>query len=222
MENLSLSGRYSYASEGKLAQDVRRVDLILEDQQPTYDYSVDTSADFIRDNGWFGTGRSFIKALLCLLTYHQPKSFDNDALVHTSNDWLKQGNSKNYHHFFPKAYMRKKLGRDEWTVNHIANITIVDDFLNKRKIKDKPPATYMEKFAESNPNLTETMESHLIDLDGFGVWENDYDRFFRERCEAFAKELEQRVIPQPVDARGQAVQTDDFEDVESEQSAAQG
>ncbi len=179
---ISLSGRYSYASEGKLAQDVRRVDLILKDQQPTYDYSVNTSADFIRDNGWFGTGRSFIKALLCLLTYHQPKSFDNDALVHTSNDWLKQGNSKNYHHFFPKAYMRKKLGKDEWTVNHIANITIVDDFLNKRKIKDKPPATYMETFAESNPNLSETMESHLIDLDDFGVWENDYDRFFRQRC----------------------------------------
>jgi hypothetical protein len=200
---ISLSGRYSYACEGKLAQDVRRVDLILEDQQPTYDYSVDTSADFIRDNGWLGTGRSFIKALLCLLTYHQPKSLDNDALVHTSNDRINQGNSKNYHHFFPKADMRKKLGRDEWTVNHIANITIVDDFLNKRKIKDKPPATYMEKFAESNPNLVETMESHLIDLDGFGVWENDYGRFSWERCEAFAKELEQRVIPPPVDARGQ-------------------
>lgn len=85
---ISLSGRYSYASEGKLAQDVRRVDLILEYQQPTYDHYVDTSADFIRDNGWLGTGRSFIKALLCLLTYHQPKSFDNDALVYTSNDRL--------------------------------------------------------------------------------------------------------------------------------------
>lgn len=217
---VSLSGRYSYASEGKLAQDVRRVDLILKGEQPTYDYPVDTSTDFVQGNGWFGTNRSFVKAIICLLTYHQPKSFDNDAIVHMSNDWLKQGNSKNYHHFFPKSYMREKLGKDDWRVNHVANITIVDDFLNKRKIKAKPPATYMEEFKKSNPKLHETLKSHLINTDTFGVWENDYEMFFKSRCEVISKELEKRVIPQPVDAQGQDVHTDDFEDVDIEQEPA--
>ena len=160
-----------------------------------------------------------MKAILCLLTYHQPKSFDNDAIVHMSNDWLKQGNSKNYHHFFPKVYMRRELGKDDWRVNHVANITIVDDFLNKRRIKDKPPGTYMGEFERSNPNLVETMKSHLIDVNTFGVWENDLERFFQERCEALSRELGERVIPQPIDARGQNVQTDDFESVELQQSA---
>jgi hypothetical protein len=77
----------------------------------------------------------------------------------------------------------------------------------------------MEKFDSSNPNLAETMKSHIIDLDSFGVWENDYERFFQRRCEAISKELEKRVIPRPIDAQGQDVQTDDFEDVELEQSA---
>ena len=77
----------------------------------------------------------------------------------------------------------------------------------------------MEQFEDSNPNLAETKKTHMIDLERFGVWDNDYERFFRRRCEAISKELEERVIPQPVDAHGQDVQTDDFEDVELEQSA---
>ena len=30
------------------------------------------------------------------------------AEVNISNDWLKQANSRNYHHFFPKAYLRRQ------------------------------------------------------------------------------------------------------------------
>lgn len=216
---VSLSGRYSSSLETKLAQDIRRVDAILGGEQPAYDYAVDTSPEFIRDNGWFGTGRSFVKAFLCLLAHQQPESFDNGGSVNMRNDWLKQANSKNYHHFFPKAYMKKKQGKEDWRVNHIANITVVDDFLNKRKIRDKPPATYMREFKNSNPNLDETMKTHLIDLAQFGVWSNNFEKFFWERCKAISQELEKRVIVQPVDARGQAVHTDDFESVELEQTA---
>ena len=34
-------------------------------------------------------------------------------MVRISNDWLKQANSKNYHHFFPKAFLRRK-GYSDW------------------------------------------------------------------------------------------------------------
>lgn len=216
---ISLAGRYSYASEGRLAQDIRRVDRILKDEQPTYDYAVDVSPEFVLDNGWFSTGRSFVKAILCLLAYKEPKSFDNNAIVHMNNGWLKIAASRNYHHFFPKAYMRKQKGEDDWRVNHIANITIVDDFLNKRKIKDKAPATYMSSFKKSNLHLARTMKTHLIDLDRFGVWDNDFEKFLWRRCQAISKQLEQRVIPQPVDEHGQGVHTDDFEDPELEEYA---
>jgi hypothetical protein len=116
-----------------MAQDIRRVDAILDEKLPSYDYPVDTSADFVRDNGYFSAGRSYVKAIPCLLAYDEPKSFDNNALVRMSNDWLKQANSKNYHHFFPRAYLRRQ-GYKDWQANHVANITIVDDYLNKRKI----------------------------------------------------------------------------------------
>jgi hypothetical protein len=37
----------------------------------------------------------------------------DDSVVRISNDWLKQANSKSYHHFFPKAFLRRK-GYSDW------------------------------------------------------------------------------------------------------------
>ena len=215
---VALGGRYSYALESRLSQDIRKIDEILEGKLPSYETAIDTSDNFIRQNGWFATGRSYIKAILCVLAHKQPKSFVDDSVVTISNDWLKRGNSKNYHHFFPKSYL-KKQGVADGDINHIANITIVDDFLNKRLIRDKAPDRYMEDFAKENADLDRTMQSHLIRLDSYGVWENDYEKFIRRRCKAISRELVKRVIRQDIDELGQVVQTDDYEEAEYEGAA---
>jgi len=212
----SLSGRYSSAVESKLAQDIKRIDEILNDNLPKYDWSVDISPVFIQNNGWFSAGRSYIKALLCIYAYHQPKSFNDNSIVHISNYWLKQANSKNYHHFFPKSYLEKN-GEDYFYINHILNITIVDDFLNKREIKAKSPSIYMKHFEKINPSLEETMKTHLItDLELFGIWNNNFDTFFEERAKIVSKELEKRIIGQDIDKEKQPDLDDDFEETEIE------
>ena len=216
---VALGGRYSYSLESHLSQDIRKIDEILEGKLPSYETSIDTSENFIRQNSWFATGRSYIKAILCVLAHKQPKSFVDDSVVTISNDWLKRSNSKNYHHFFPKAYLKKQDLADV-DINHIANITIVDDFLNKRLIRDKSPDRYMQDFAKKNPDLDRTMRSHLIRLDSYGVWENDYEKFIRRRCKAISRELAKRVIRQDIDELGQAVHTDDYEEAEYEEAAA--
>jgi hypothetical protein len=198
-----------------LASDIRRVDNILNNVHPTYDYGVDTNADFIMQNGWFSASRSFCKAMLCLMAYRQPKSFNDGSLVNISNDWLQRANSKNYHHFFPRAFLKRK-GIDDSQANHIANITIVDDFLNKRLIQDKAPSKYLKQFAQENDDLSKTMKSHLIDLDTFGVWDDDYETFLRKRCVSLSKALATRIIKQAIDDRGQEVFTDDYEESEDE------
>jgi len=194
----ALGGRYSQAVESRLAQDVRKIDIIMSGRLPKYEWAVDTSPEFIKDNGWFSVGRAYIKALLCILAYQEPKSFIDNSIVRISNDWLKQANSKNYHHFFPKAYLKKRGVEDEY-VNHIANITIVDDFLNKREIRAQAPSRYMRRFARKNKALDKCMRTHLIRLDTFGVLENDYDKFFHRRCQALSRELKKRIIEQQVD-----------------------
>jgi hypothetical protein len=207
---ISLSGRYTSAVETKLAADIKRVDSILRDEEPTFDAGVDLTANSIEMNGFFSTGRSFIKAILCLFAYQQPESFASGAKVHIANDWLKRANSKNYHHFFPRSYL-KKQDEERFYINHIANITIVDDYLNKREIKTKAPSVYMKEFRKENRQLQQTMDTHLIDIDSFGIWEDDYDLFFRERCKIIARKLRSWVPKRPIDEVGSHQPDDDFD-----------
>jgi len=189
----SLGGRYSQSVETRLAQDVEKIEKILNNESPKYDWGVDISPKFIENNGWFSVGRAYIKALLCVLSYKEPKSFNDGSIVRISNDWLKQANSRNYHHFFPKAFLKKK-GIDDFHINHIANITIVDDFLNKREIRENPPSEYMKKFAKQNDNLDACMKTHLINPQSFGVYDDNFQKFFSKRCRAFSKELRKKII----------------------------
>jgi len=195
---VSLSERYSSGLETKLAQDIKRIDQILQNQLPRYDYKPDISKENIINNGWFSANRSFIKAILCLMAYQEPKSFNDNSIVRINNDWLKQANSRNYHHFFPRAYLRKQ-GEDEFYINHIVNITIVDDFLNKSRIRAQAPSKYMKTFQKENKDLKQAMETHLIDdLTDYGIWNDNYDAFFDKRAEKISQELERRIIPQKV------------------------
>ena len=190
----TINSRYSSGQEAKIAQDIKRIDSVLADESVNYDEVVDISPEAISNNGYFSAGRAYIKGLLCLLAYQQPKSFIDNALVIVNNNYLKQANSKNYHHFFPRAYLYKKGENDFW-VNHIANITIVDDFLNKRKIRDRAPSKYIKEFMKQNPELSEALQSHLIgDIDSFGIADDDYDTFFNMRVNNFCSELKKRII----------------------------
>jgi hypothetical protein len=191
---VSLSNRFSSGFENKVAQDLERMEAILEDKQPSYrGEEILLSLDDLRWR-WFSTGDAFCKAILCLYASFVPRSFNNDNLVTLDNSWLRTTTSKNYHHYFPRSYLTKQRDYPDWQANCILNITIVDDHLNKRTIRAKPPNEYMLSFVDSNPKLEETMMTHLIDdLDDFGVWDDDYDRFIEKRGQRVLEELNKRL-----------------------------
>lgn len=191
----SLSRRFTSGVEGKIALDLRRMDDILAEQPPTYrGEELSLTMDDLRWR-WFSTGDAFCKAILCLYTYFEPKSFASNGLVRIDNSWLMRVNSKNYHHFFPRRYLARADFQD-WQANTILNITIVDDYLNKRRIRAKPPGEYMQDFAEDNPALGSTMMTHLIDdMDAYGIWDNDYETFVEQRGQRVLKELIKRLYP---------------------------
>ena len=196
---VSLGGRYSQSLESRVAQDIGKIDRILKGKLPTYDWAVDVTAEFIEKNGYFSTSRSFVKAILCVLAHKEPKSFVDNSIVRLDNSYLKQANSKNYHHFFPKAWLEKQ-GEDADRINHVANITLVDDFLNKRLIRAQSPKTYMKAFIANNPSIDKCLATHLIKLNtSFGVLTDDYAKFFDARCRAISRELEKLIIPQAID-----------------------
>jgi len=189
---MSLSFRYSSSSESKLAQDIKRIDEILEKKRPNYeDVKVYLSSPKDLIETGFSAGSSYCKAILCLLAYREPKDFQDNGKVILDNSWLKVANSKNYHHFFPKAYLKKyNIGNE----NSLVNITLVSSDLNKRKIKAKAPSVYMQEFLDENEDLPNSIKSHLIDdLNNFGILTDDYLVFLEQRAKRIFSELKKRI-----------------------------
>ncbi|HET54054.1 MAG TPA: DUF262 domain-containing protein [Ignavibacteria bacterium] len=189
---MSLSFRYSSSTESKLAQDIKRIDEILKGNRPNYeDVKVYLSSPKDLIETGFSAGSSYCKAILCLLAYHEPKDFQDNGKVILDNSWLKVANSKNFHHFFPKAYLRKNNIGNE---NSLVNITLVSADLNKRKIKAKAPSIYIQDFLDENEELPTSIKSHLIDdLNNFGVTSDDYLVFLEKRANAIFNELKKRI-----------------------------
>ncbi len=188
---MSLSFRYSSSAESRLAQDIKRIDKILTDERPEYsDIKVylDSPQALIDTN--FSAGNSYCKAILCLLAYQEPKDFRDNGKVILDNSWLKVANSKNYHHFFPKAYLKGKTVLDS---NSLMNITLVSDHLNKRKIGAKAPSIYIGDFADQNGEINTALNSHFIDMKGYGIESNDYQQFLTTRAEKIFTHLKSRI-----------------------------
>lgn len=189
---ISLSYRYSSSTESKLAQDIKRIDQILKGERPNYDeikVFLNSPKDLI-DTG-FSAGSSYCKAVLCLLAFYEPKDFQNNGKVILDNSWLKMANSRNYHHFFPKSYLKKRgIGNE----NSIVNITLVGADLNKRKIRAKAPSIYIQDFMDENDGLPKSIKSHLIEnIDDFGIHSDDYSVFLEKRSTAIYKALKNRI-----------------------------
>jgi hypothetical protein len=207
----SIGGRYSSGVESKLASDIEKIDNIIRGKVIKYDWSINTTPEFIQENGWFSTGRSYIKAILSIMAAQGPLSFDDNAIVTIDNSWLKIASSKNYHHFFPKAYLKKtRKDLEEYYINHIANITIVDDYLNKNKIRAKAPSKYISTFQKDNPDIEKSLRTHLISsISDFGIPEDDYDTFFEKRLKMISKQLEKRIILTDADNHIESIDEDD-------------
>lgn len=188
----SLSFRYSSAAESKLAQDIKRIDKILVGERPNYDdvkVYLNSPQDLIDTN--FSTGNSYCKAVLCLLAYQEPKDFQTNGRVILDNSWLKVANSRNYHHFFPRAYLRKNNIGNE---NSLVNISLVSADLNKRKIRAQAPSIYVQNFLDENDDLDFSLKSHLIgDINNFGIKSDDYAVFLEKRAALIFKELKNRI-----------------------------
>lgn len=188
---MSLSFRYSSSTESKLAQDIKRIDSILAGERPEYSeikVDLDSPQSLIDTN--FSAGNSFCKAVLCLLAYQEPKDFQDNGRVILDNSWLKVASSKNYHHFFPKAYLR---GKTVLNSNSLVNITFVSDHLNKRKIGAKAPSQYIGDFRDENKRINKALQTHFIDIDGFGIESNDYQTFLQSRAKLIYAELKSRI-----------------------------
>lgn len=191
---VGLNWRYSGATETKIAEDLKKMNMILQEKMPKYPSGeLNVSAVDISET-WFTAGNSNIKAILCLFASHKPRNLDDDSDVILDNSNLKIATSRNYHHFFPRKYVERHCPSME--PNLIANITLIDAASNN-KIRAKAPSLYINELNTANSKLKSSLRSHLINSPkGFGIMEDDYEKFIEKRSAAIAEALNEALNPE--------------------------
>lgn len=190
------TSRYSGPIETNLNRDCQALAALAQGQPPAFDFAPNLDPDWlIRQE--FRANEALSKTVMAVLARERPVSFETNTAVDLDNSAMKLANSKNFHHIFPKAHLRRAgSGAAELSENSVANIALVDDFLNKARIRARPPADYLAEFRARNPRFAEAMRTHLIDVDeGAPVWANDYPAFLSRRGRAIVARLEALVAP---------------------------
>lgn len=130
------------------------------------------------------------KTFILLLAQSKSLNFIQDTNISLENV-LSQGNCKEFHHIFPKAYLKSLVDsfKDE-QINCPANFSILSRTDNN-KIKDQPPSKYRLEMPSNEQSLKNILVTHLCSIDMF---DDDYQRFIESRAELLlnrVKELSQ-------------------------------
>lgn len=174
----SFSTRYSASTDQKMDDDVEFIDLVLSNDFSGIDkYQTNLNLTQL-ENLKFSKSNSFVRAFLLLLAQQKPLDLTNGNIVDVGNA-LSQYNRKQYHHIFPRAYLKNKgLTNDQ--INKAVNFCILPATSN-RLISDKDPSDYFKSIIPQ-ANLDTILESNLVPTD-ITIYENDdYDKFYAERA----------------------------------------
>jgi hypothetical protein len=185
----SLGNRFTSGVGTKMMGDLHKIALIRKGDQPSYQgEEFHLSPESLAERR-FAINDAYSKAILCLLVSQGPRNLQNNGVVKVNNSWLRKSASKNIHHIFPKAWI-KKHGKPGWDANSVANIMIAEEYLNQRVIRTKSPAIYMSAFAEENLTLHECLLTQLIDRECFKALQaNDYYTFISQRAQTITEKI---------------------------------
>jgi hypothetical protein len=186
---VSLENRYGSGVARKMAVDLARIDRIAQGKRPSYtgeDFRI--TPELFMDRS-FAVNDSFSKAVLCLLASLRPRNLVNGGEIHVDNTWLGKSASRNIHHIFPKAYV-KKVGKKGWNVNALSNIMFADEHTNQKVILARAPSDYIADFKRRNPRLEETLATHLIDdVCLRALLRDDFETFTNHRAQLIADKI---------------------------------
>ena len=133
--------RFSSGVNERQATDIINLKQLRENEEFDFKYPpINIKIDFSTSN--FSSGNANSKILILLLNSMDPYSLLSGAKIDLSKV-LKKGSKHEYHHIFPKNYL-KKLGKTRSEINVLANICFLTRSDNN-SIKDADPAIYGQK-----------------------------------------------------------------------------
>lgn len=154
-----------------------------------FDVSLDTSF-FLKNS--FRMGSVATNTFILLLAQGKPLNFIQGTKI-SLQDVLSQGNRKEFHHIFPKAYLESLQKYKNDQINCLANFSLLARTDNN-KIKNQPPSQYRTEMPANAQTFQEIIATHLCPANAFT--DDNYDDFLVSRSEWLlqkAKELSKLV-----------------------------
>lgn len=194
-------GRYSGSLITTLNDDVRIITeaQTFEDALKYLEDRLRVSAAVTEDEflaRYDRAGNRFLRLLLYLLLFHRnaPDWVDGTRLGYDkTGSPVTAGFQPQWHHIYPRSVLRK-AGKSDDEIHALANITVLNEHTNVRKLANKEPWKYILKYKIARKAL----EAHLIPTDFIEVMEaedlkerwavDNYGDFLKKRAQLLAKE----------------------------------
>lgn len=179
----SLSGYFSGWNTGMMASDLGAVASFAAGRQQGIHVDANPPGPHIWIERQFRANNAHAKLLALVLAHNGPVDLltGNKVDVTRALSW---GNNKEFHHFFPQAFLKAKQ-EDRSRINCLANFVMLTSVSNKA-ISDRPPSQYLPEVENAaGAQLADWLAANLIPMDAFeAAKEDDFDGFLkaRSRC----------------------------------------
>jgi hypothetical protein len=177
----AVAGYFGGWNTGNMSSDQKAVQLFASGQASDIDSVVQNPGAGIWTAQQFRSNAAHSKILILLLAFKKPTDLLTSQKIDTG-DALFHGNTKEFHHFFPRDYLVKSKGVAMRRANVLGNFVMLTAASNKR-ITNRAPSDYLKEVVQAlGPKLDEVLASNLISPEAFkAAMNDDYDTFLAER-----------------------------------------
>ncbi len=186
----SFSRRYAAQTDDKMNSDIAFMKcLAAGDASGIAAYTSDITKEMLSKLK-FSKSHPYTRALLILLAQKSPLNLTNGAVVDLG-EALSGFNRKEYHHIFPRAFLRKR-GLPADRINTLCNFCFLPAGSNK-KISQKQPSDYIFNLVPE-ANRKQILESNIMPL-RMEIYSGDsYDEFISMRADLIGQFVDSLVI----------------------------
>lgn len=185
------AGYFSGWNSGQMNSDLRTVHNFAQGKKTEIEFRARRQAVDVWETRTFRTNAAHTKLLAIVLAHHQPIDLLTGRRIETAQS-LAWNNTKEFHHFFPKDYLKSQdVSVDRRNV--LANIIMLTSGSNK-KISNRAPSEYLKDVASvAGSDLERWLSSNLISMEAYqAALHDDYDRFLRIRAQTLDNALDEK------------------------------
>lgn len=178
-----ISGYFSGWNSGMMATDLAGVAEFAKGSMDALDMGFSSSVPSAWSSRTFRLNSAHSKILAVILAYQGPKDFLTGRAIDIDKALAWQ-NSKEFHHFFPQSYLRKK-GVAASRISSLANMVYLSSASNKL-ISDRSPSEYVAQLlSEHGDEARAWLATNLVDDAAIdAALSDDYDAFLLARSSA--------------------------------------